>query len=193
MGGAARNAPPIFYWAHKFASMPDNQLAYNVPVSYGPLDIVEEFCDQTLPCRDFVRRCLAVPSDQSSNRSRSFRGGSSCGGFKDKEEKQSQENEEAKNIEGPSRQAHSKARLTRNSWKIRLRIVANGQGQVAMSAPPGAPIRRLAGCVAPIERLAFPGGKDQNGEPGGSPFQRFSFLPPLRLLAPLAVRTACAV
>jgi hypothetical protein len=131
MGGAEKTAPPIFYRAHKFTSMPDNQLAYNVPISYGPLDVVEDFCDQTLPCLDLVRRCFAVTSDHAAIRSRSFRGSSSRGGFKRQEEKQSQENEEAKNIEGPSRQTQSKARLAPIHWKIRLRIVSSGQGNVA--------------------------------------------------------------
>jgi hypothetical protein len=120
---------------------------------------VEEFCDQTLPCRHFVRRCFTVPSDHASIRSRSFRGGSSRGGFKRQKEKQSQENEEAKNIEGPSRQTQSKARLALIHWKIRLRIVANGQGRGAVSVRPGTSISRFVFGVTPIGRLAFPGGQ----------------------------------
>jgi hypothetical protein len=97
-----------------------------VPIFFGSPDAVEDFCDQIFPCRDLVRRGFAGASDHSSIRSRSFRGASSCVGFKRQKEKQSQESEEAKNIEGPSRQTQSKARLARIHWMIHLRIVANG-------------------------------------------------------------------
>jgi hypothetical protein len=70
---------------------------------------VEDFCDKTFPRRDIVRRCSALHSDHDFIRARSFRGRDSRGIPNRQKEKQSQKSEEAKSIEGPSRQTHSKA------------------------------------------------------------------------------------
>ena len=102
--------------------------------------MVEDFCDKTFPRRDFVRCCSALPSDHDFIRARSFRGCDSRGSRNRQKEKQRQENEEAKSIEGASRQSQPKACLARISWNTHLWIVANGQGHAAVSLRLGTPI-----------------------------------------------------
>jgi hypothetical protein len=70
---------------------------------------VEDLCDKTFPRGNLVRRSSALPSDHDFIRAWSFRGGDSRRGLNRQKEKQSQEIEKAKSIEGPSRQTQSKA------------------------------------------------------------------------------------
>ena len=75
-------------------------------------EVVEVSCDKTLPSQAFACHRAAFHSGHDSFRPQRVRGGGACSSFTPQKEKQTEEDEEANNIEGPSQQTQAKTRIS---------------------------------------------------------------------------------
>jgi hypothetical protein len=153
-GGAGTIAPPIFTW-EKYSKGGRDISWQKWCIIPGKSLIVTGVSDEnTSPSRGIIRSGAALCSTCDSFHFHCAGRGSSIARFTIEEKEQNQE-EETKDFEGPPRQT---------AWETRLdQFVRTGDA-----------ILRNRIAETANQEMGAPG-KDQNGEPGGSPFQLLNF------------------
>jgi len=190
VGGAEATAPPIFSVfilffipaAHSRTCRATRRQKLR-SIYCKPQGVVEDFREKFLPYCAFVRPGLVFRSDCDLLRSECVSRGGSRICFTGQKEKQIQEQEveETKSFERPPPQTQWKTRVGLIFSEIRWRTRSGAPRRFLVSPSDRderrttwkyrleMPFYRMVPRHPPIGRLAFPG-KNQNGEPSGSPF-----------------------
>jgi hypothetical protein len=153
-GGASITAPPIFIWQSFSQSYDEMDWRKWCIICDQSLMVTNDDHENTSPSRGIGCVDAALSPTRTPLRFHRARGASSrC--LVTSEEKENGQEEEAKDLEEPPQQTSRKTGLV-HYFRPGSAILLNGVGKTAN------------------REIGVPG-KNQNGEPGGSPFQRFNF------------------